>query len=159
MSFLKAARNPRGILTIEGACSRPTSFSFHDLASVHTYYQVPDVSKIDERLEGTAVRLRKLVDMAGPELAAQWLTVESEDGSFSISLPLKDTSDSALILYAKKKKPLERDEGGPVRFLIPFHPDGCTKVKGATRITLSAEKGRDTRPADSAEHAKLHAKD
>ena len=159
MAHRKAPRNPRGILTIEGACNRPTSFSFHDLASVHEYYQIPDVAKIDERLEGTGVRLRKLVDMTGPELAAAWITVESEDGQFAASLPLKDTAESAILIYAKKKKPLEREDGGPIRFIIPFLKDSCAKVKGATRMTISLEKGRDTRPSNAAEHAAIHAKD
>lgn len=159
MPFRKAKANTHGILTIEGECARATSFSYHDMVSLHSDYQVPDVSKIDARLKGTAIRLRGLVDIVGPDLAANWLTVESEDGLFSVSLPLREASETALIIFGLGKKPLERDAGGPVRFLIPFHPDNCTKVKGARRLTLTAEKGKDTRPGNKAEHQAIHADD
>ncbi|MFT7463973.1 MAG: DMSO/TMAO reductase YedYZ molybdopterin-dependent catalytic subunit [Pseudohongiellaceae bacterium] len=159
MPFRKAPANTHGILTIEGECARPTAFSYHDMANLHIDYQVPDVSKIDARMKGTAVRLRGLIDIAGPVMAAKWLTVESEDGKFSASLPLREASETALIIYGQGKKPLERDGGGPVRFIIPFHPDNCTKVKGASKISLTAEKGKDTRPSTAAEHKAIHAKD
>lgn len=159
MPFRKAPANTRGILTIEGECARPTAFSYHDMASLHSDYQVPDVSKIDARLKGTAVRLRALVESVGPDLSAAWLTVESEDGRFSASLPLREASETALIIFGQGKKPLDRDAGGPVRFVIPFHPDACTKVKGARRISLTAERGKDTRPSTAAEHRAIHADD
>jgi DMSO/TMAO reductase YedYZ molybdopterin-dependent catalytic subunit len=159
MPFRKAPSNSRGVLTIEGECARPTSFSYHDMASLHSDYQVPDVSKIDERLKGSAVRLRALIDMVGPDRSAKWLTVESEDGKFFVSLPLRDSSETALMIIGIGKQPLERDAGGPVRFIIPFHPDDCTKVKGARRISLTSERGRDTRPSTAAEHKAIHADD
>ncbi|MCB9898770.1 MAG: molybdopterin-dependent oxidoreductase [Planctomycetes bacterium] len=158
MPLRKAAPNARAVLTIEGACARPTGFSLHDLQTVHDYYQVPDVSKIDERLTGKAVRLRKLIDMVGPDFHCKYLTVHSEDGAYSICLPLEDTSRSALVIYeVKKGTPLGREQGGPVRFVIPYHPDKCTSVKGAVRMVVSEEPGPDSRPSDPVEHEKLHA--
>jgi DMSO/TMAO reductase YedYZ molybdopterin-dependent catalytic subunit len=156
MSHRKAKRNNRGILTIEGHCVRPTSFSYHDLGSIHEYYQVQDIAKVDERLKGTAVRLRKLIDLVGPEYNTQYITVESEDGQFSASLPIEEVSRTALVVYAMKKKPLEREEGGPVRFIIPFFGDKCANVKGAVRMVLSEEPGKDTRPSNAKDHAALH---
>ena len=157
MSPRKAARNTRAILTIEGTCSRPHAFSYHDLATVHEYYQVPDVSKVDERLRGKAVRLRKLIDMVGPSFHARHLTIESEDGQFSVCLPLAETARTALVVYELKGKPLERADGGPARFIVPFLGDRCANVKGAALIVLSELPGRDTRPSNAAEHAALHA--
>jgi len=159
MSHRKAKRNNRGILTIEGSCVRPMSFGIHELRSVHEYYQVKDVSKVDEKLKGSAVRLRKLIDLVGPEHHTKYITVESEDGKFAASLPLDEISRTALVIYSIKNKPLERDEGGPVRFVIPFYGDKCANVKGAVRMTLSEEPGRDTRPSNSQEHADLHEAD
>jgi DMSO/TMAO reductase YedYZ molybdopterin-dependent catalytic subunit len=159
MPFRKAPRSPHGILTIEGECDRPTHFSYEDLLGAHVDYQVPDVSKVDQRLKGVAVRLRTLLDEVGPSFHSKWITVESEDGKFSASLPLKDTRATALVIYGLSKKALERDAGGPVRFVIPFHPDDCTKVKGATRMVLSEERGRDTRPSNAAEHREIHKHD
>lgn len=159
MPSLKAAPNPRAVLTIEGACTRPRAFTYHDLATAHEDYQIKDLSKVDERLSGKAVRLRTLIDQAGPHMHAAWLTVESEDGKFAASLPLADVRRTAVIVYDDGGKPLERGDGGPVRFIIPFFDDKCANVKGATRYTISEEKGRDTRPSNKAEHDAIHADD
>lgn len=158
MALSKAPVKSNAVLVIEGDCARPAAFSFHDLRSIHEDYQVPDAAKVDQRLKGSAVRLRALLDLVGPGWHSRWLTVESEDGKFSVSLPLEETRASALVVYGLKNKPLERSDGGPVRFVVPFHPDDCTRVKGATRLIVSEERGRDTRPADSEEHRKLHAR-
>ncbi|GJM20950.1 MAG: hypothetical protein DHS20C15_08650 [Planctomycetota bacterium] len=155
----KAKSNPRSILTIEGACTRPRAFTYHDLASAHSDYQVDDLAKVDERLAGKAVRLRTLIDQAGPTMHAAWLTVESEDGKFSASLPLDDARRTAVIVYDLAGKPLERGDGGPVRFIIPFFDDKCANVKGSTRLTISEEQGRDTRPSNKTEHDAIHADD
>jgi len=158
MTLRKAARNTRAILTIEGECARPRAFTHHDLATVHDYYQVPDVSKVDERLKGKGVRLRKLVDLVGPAFHARFLTVESEDGTFSACLPLAETSRTAVVIYELKGKPLDRAEGGPVRFVIPFSGDACGNVKSAARITISEQPGRDTRPSQAAPQAAASAR-
>jgi 2-dehydropantoate 2-reductase len=157
MTHRKAARKPGAALVIEGACARPRAFSHYDLGQIHEYYQVDDIAKVDARLRGKAVRLRKLIDMVGPDFHAKYLTVESEDGKFSVSLPLAETMRTALLVYEMKGKPLDREEGGPVRFLIPFFPDACANVKGAARITVSEAPGRDTRPSNKQDHDALHA--
>ena len=159
MKARKAPRNTRAVLTIEGECARPTAFSYHDLASVHEDYQVADLSKVDERLKGRGVRLRKLIDIAGPGFDARYLTVQSEDGSFSACLPLDEISRTAVVVYELGGKPLEREDGGPVRFIIPFFPDRCANVKGATRMLVSEQPGEDTRPSNAREHAAIHAEE
>ena len=159
MPHRKAPRNTRAVVTVEGSCHRPTAFSYHDLAQMHSDYQIDDLSKVDERLEGKAVRLRALVDRAGPVLHTRYITVESEDGKFAASLPLHEVQRTAVVVYEKGGKPLSRDDGGPVRFIIPFFPDKCANVKGATQLTLSEKPGRDTRPSNAEEHAKIHADD
>lgn len=155
----KAPRNTRALITIEGECHRPQGFTFHDLDIVHEDYQIKDMAKIDERLKGQGVRLRGLIDQVGPGFYTKYLTVESEDGKFSACLPLEEISRTAVIIYGIKGKPLDREDGGPVRFVIPFYPDKCANVKGATRIVLSEKPGKDTRPTTPAEHAKIHADD
>jgi len=157
MPHRKAPRKPGAALVIEGDCARPTAFTHYDLGQIHPDYQVDDVSKVDQRLEGKAVRLRKLVDIVGPGFYSKFITVESEDGKFSASLPLDETMRTAIVIYEKKGKPLDRDSGGPVRFVIPFHPDKCTAVKGAVHMVISEQPGRDTRPSNAKEHEALHA--
>ena len=154
----KATRNPHALFVIEGDCQRPQAASRLDLAEIHAYYQIADLATVDERLSGRAVRLRKLIDLAGPGYGTEWLTVESLDGGYSVSLPLAETARTAVIVYERDGKPLEPEDGGPARFLVPFHPDACVNVKSIARIVISRERGRDTRPADRAAHQAHHAK-
>ena len=93
----------------------------------------------------------------GPDFHAKHIIIESEDGKYSVSIPLAETMRTALVVYELKKKTLSRDDGGPLRFLIPFSGDACTSVKGAARMTLSEQPGKDTRPAHKRDHEALHA--
>jgi len=151
MPARKAPRNPHALFTIEGDVQRPQGFSYLDLAEIHPYYQLADLSTVDEKLSGKAVRLRKLLDIAGPGYGTQWLTVESIDGKFAASLPMADVARTAVLVYEKDGKPLEREEGGPVRFIVPYYPDACANVKAVGRILVSRDRGRDTRPSQRAD--------
>lgn len=149
-TFRKAPRNPHGLFAIEGEVERPQAFSHLDLQEVHRYYQVPDLSLVDERLSGRGVRLRRLLDLVGPVYGTRFLTIESADGGFSASLPLEEVARTALVVYERDGKPLPLDQGGPARFVVPYHPDACVNVKALGRIVVSRERGRDTRPSQSA---------
>lgn len=153
-SSRKAPRNPHGLFAIEGEVERPQSFSSLDLQEIHRYYQVPDLSLVDERLSGKAVRLRRLLDLVGPVYGTQYLTIESADGGFSASLPIAEVGRTALIVYERDGKPLPLDQGGPTRFLVPYHPDACVNVKALGRIVVSRKPGRDTRPSQTQGAAK-----
>ena len=141
------AINAHGLFSIEGACVRPHRFSHLDLKSIHRYYQIDDLSKVDERLTGKGVRLRKLIDLAGADPKAGFLVAHSEDGAFTATLPM-DVAKSAIIIYERKGKALDRAEDGPVRLVVPFHPDKCGNVKGLGRLVVSHEPGDDTKKHD-----------
>jgi DMSO/TMAO reductase YedYZ molybdopterin-dependent catalytic subunit len=146
MSTRKAARSPHALFTIEGDCHRPQGFSHLDLTEVHPYYQVADLSTVDEKLAGKGVRLRKLLDLAGPGYGTQWLTFESIEG-FSACLPLEEIAKTGVLVYEKGGKPLSPEDGGPVRLVVPYHPDKCANVKSLARIVVSKERREDTRPS------------
>lgn len=150
MTHRQAARNPHGLFSIEGECLRPRAFSRLDLAELHSDYQVEDVGLVDETLAGKGVRLRKLIDLVGPEPGAGWLTVESADGSFSATLPLHETGRTAMIVYEKDGQPLAREDGGPARFVIPYFADRCANVKAVGKLIVTRSPGRDTRPSGKA---------
>ena len=126
---------------------------------MHEYYQVPDVAKVDEKLSGKAVRLRKLIDIAGPDYGTRYVTIESMDEEFSVCLDMAETARTALLIYERGGKPIAYEDGGPVRFVVPFHPDACVNVKSVGRIVISREPGKDTRPSNREQHEALHAKD
>lgn len=148
-SYRKAPRNPHGLFAIEGEVERPQSFSYLDLQEVHRYYQVADLSLMDERLAGKGVRLRRLLDLVGPVYGTRFLTIESADGGFSASVPIGEVGRTALIVYELAGKPLPLDQGGPARFVVPYHPDACLNVKALGRIVVGRERGRDTRPSQA----------
>jgi DMSO/TMAO reductase YedYZ molybdopterin-dependent catalytic subunit len=152
-----AARTSHALFSIEGDCQRPQSFSWLDLQEVHKYYQVDDLATVDETLSGKGVRLRKLLDMAGPGYGTAWLTFESIEG-FTACLPLDEIGRTGIIQYEKGGKQLAVEDGGPARLIVPYFPDKCANVKALKRILISREPVKDTRPSTKGEHEKLHAK-
>ena len=157
MTDKRATRTPHALFLIEGDCHRPQAFSLLDLQEIHPYYQVADLATVDEQLAGKGVRLRKLVDLAGPGYGTQWLTFESIEG-FSACLPLDEIARTGVIVYEKGGKPLAPDDGGPARLVVPYYPDKCANVKSLARIVISKEPLEDTRPSTRSEHDKVHAK-
>ena len=90
-----------------------------------------------------------------PQTEATHITVESNDGSFSASVPLAAVVDSGVVLYRLGCESLPEQQGGPFRFLITDAQtcaaggaDLCANVKFVGRIALSAAPGRDTRPLE-----------
>jgi 2-dehydropantoate 2-reductase len=135
----------------------PTSLRFEDLARIPAPDQVADVASIVPGRAGRAVRLAALLDRAAASKTARFLHITSKDPSFAVSLPLDEVL-GALVVYALGDAPLPESKGGPFRLLVPGHADECVHVKQLARIELSDAPGRDTRPKDDAEHAKLHQK-
>jgi DMSO/TMAO reductase YedYZ molybdopterin-dependent catalytic subunit len=119
--------------------------------------QVLDVSLLVPGRAGRGVRLAALIEKAGGASGAQFLNIASQDPSFLISIPLAEAG-GALVVYALGDAPLPAAKGGPFRLLLPGHADECVNVKQLASIELSDRPGRDTRPKDDAEHAKLHKK-
>jgi len=157
MADQKAIRSPHALFVIEGECHRPQPFSLLDLQEIHPYYQVADLATVDETLSGKGVRLRKLIDLAGPDYGTQWLTFESIEG-FSACLPLEEIARTAVVVYEKGGKPLSIEDGGPARLVVPYYPDKCANVKALARIVISKLPQKDTRPSTKAAHETLHAK-
>lgn len=139
---------------IEGA---PLALRFEDCARFPVADQVGDVAALVPGRRGGAVRLAALLARVRPSERARWLDVRSSDPGFAVSLPLAELGD-ALVLYSQDGAPLPPEKGGPFRLLVPGHPDECVHVKGVAALELAPERGRDTRPVDDAEHAKLHQK-
>lgn len=151
------------VLTIDGEVDRPQQLTFDALAGLAEPYQVIDVSRLDPKRAGDAVRLEGLLAAVGVKPAARWLTLHATCDDFHASIPLDAVRDRAIVLYRLAGEPLPVKAGGPFRFFIPdfaachtHEVDECANVKFVDRIELSAERGQDNRPAEEREHAELH---
>jgi 2-dehydropantoate 2-reductase len=138
-------------ITIEGAIGQGRSFTRETLAALPLEGRISDVSIIEPRRQGEAVRLSCLLDDAQPDDAATHVTLHSADG-FSASIPITEVRESGLIIYQLDGQELPDAAGGPFRFLIPnaaecrtAELDACANVKSLARIELTAGKGTDTR--------------
>jgi DMSO/TMAO reductase YedYZ molybdopterin-dependent catalytic subunit len=140
-------------LEICGRVRQPGIFDFAALTRLPG--QIDDIATLVPGRSGGAVRLVSLLDAVHPDAEATHITVESNDGSFSASVPLAAVIDSSVVLYRVGSQALPEQQGGPFRFLITDAQacatggaDLCANVKFVGRIALSAGPGRDTRPGE-----------
>ncbi len=153
------------ILRIDGAVENPLTLGFDDLRALPESDQVVDVSRFQAKRRGDGVTLEGILRLAVPRAEANYLTLHAERDDFHVSIPLEATRGEGIVVYRDGDLPIGPDQGGPFRFLIrdpaACHTDeldDCANVKYLDRIELTVRRGRDTRPADEAEHAALHAR-
>jgi DMSO/TMAO reductase YedYZ molybdopterin-dependent catalytic subunit len=154
------------VLRIDGEVENPLSLSFADLAAIEGPFRVPDVSRIDPKRKGDAVRLAGLLERARPKSTVQYLTLHSSTDDFHASIPLAAIRERAILIYRLDGRPVPASAGGPVRFFIPDFAachtdevDECANVKFVDRIELTAQRGFDNRPHDAKEHVDLHERE
>lgn len=154
------------VLRVDGAVERALDLSFEDLRALPEADQVPDVSRFQPNRRGDGVALEALLRLAVPTAEANYLTLHAARDDFHVSIPLAATRGEGVVVYRDGDRPLAPEQGGPVRFLIrdpsachTSELDDCANVKYLDRIELSVRRGRDTRPADEASHAALHARE
>jgi len=153
------------LLKIEGAVEQTLELTFDDLAALPLSAQVLDVSRFQPTRRGDGVLLEPLLERSRPKPEANYLTLHADRDDFHVSIPLDAVRAECVIVFRIGDQPLNVDQGGPIRFLIrnpsachTSELDECANVKYLSRIELSIRRGRDTRPADEAAHAALHAK-
>jgi DMSO/TMAO reductase YedYZ molybdopterin-dependent catalytic subunit len=152
-------------LIIEGDVESPASLSFADLSAMSESAQVRDVSRLDAKRQGDAVRFSALLELVRPRAGVRYLTLHASNDDFHASIPLDSVRDRAILIYRLNGDPLPQSAGGPLRFFIPdfaachtAEVDECANVKFVDRIELSVERGQDNRPQDEKQHAEIHKK-
>jgi DMSO/TMAO reductase YedYZ molybdopterin-dependent catalytic subunit len=151
-------------LKIDGEVEQSLQLSLSDLAGIDADQQIGDVSRLDPKRRGCAVRLAAVLQRAGVKPAARYITLHSSADDFHASVPLESVRERGIIIYRLVEGgPLPAASGGPFRFFIPDYAachsaevDECANVKFVDRIELSAQRGYDNRPADEGTHAQLH---
>jgi hypothetical protein len=139
-----------------GKLAKEVSVEFSECSSMPPSDRIEDVASLLPGRTGRAVRLAPFLERIGTK-GARYLNVVSQDPAFAVSIPLTE-AEGALVLYGLGEEPLPEDQGGPFRLLVPGHPDECVHVKQVALLELSDRPGRDTRPKDDTEHAKIHKK-
>ncbi|HMF36501.1 MAG TPA: molybdopterin-dependent oxidoreductase, partial [Isosphaeraceae bacterium] len=152
------------LLLVDGAVENRLELRFADLAALPASQQVPDVSRFHAKRQGAGVALEAILALAGPRAEANYLTLHADRDDFHVSVPLAAVRAEGIVVYHRAGETLGIDQGGPIRFLIrdpaACHTDeldDCANVKYLSRIELSVRRGRDTRPQNEEEHAKLHS--
>jgi DMSO/TMAO reductase YedYZ molybdopterin-dependent catalytic subunit len=155
--------NKETLLRVDGHVSQPLRLSLADLAGLPSDQQIADVSRFHPKRQGDGVALEAILALARPLPAADYLTLHAEQDDFHVSVPLAAVRSEGIVVYHRGGEPLSNEQGGPIRFLIrdpaACHTDeldDCANVKYVNRIELSIGRGRDTRPRNDEEHAKLH---
>jgi DMSO/TMAO reductase YedYZ molybdopterin-dependent catalytic subunit len=153
-------------LVVDGEVERALSLSFDDLSAIDAASQIVDVSRIDAKRRGDAVKFEVLVTLAQPKASVRYVTLHASADDFHASIPLSAVLERAILIYRLDGQPLSSASGGPVRFFIPdfaacntHEVDECANVKFLDRIEFSASAGRDNRPHDAQEHAELHERE
>lgn len=148
------------LLETKGQVANPLALSFEALQKLPG--QIADVSKLIPGREGGGVRLSTVLAAAKPSKTATYITLETNDGDYSASVPLEAVADKGIIVYHLRNAPISKEKGGPVRFFIEdvdscgiAEVDKCANVKHLGRLILGP-KGRDTRPQTPRAHKELH---
>jgi DMSO/TMAO reductase YedYZ molybdopterin-dependent catalytic subunit len=151
------------VLKVDGAVKRPLALKRTDLDALPESAQVLDVSRFHPTRQGDGVCLDAILDVAGVEAQANYITLHAERDDFHVSVPLESLRGQGIVVYRLGPEPLSDRQGGPIRFLIrdpsackSSELDECANVKYLSRIELTERRGRDTRPADESAHAALH---
>lgn len=154
------------LLTVDGAVETALQLSYDDLRSLPGAEEVLDISRFHPNRQGDGVSLDSLLRHARPRPEANYLTLHASRDDFHVSIPLREVRGEGVVVFRRGEEPLSHAQGGPVRFIIKDpaachtdEMDDCANVKYLDRIELTVRKGRDTRPADDAAHASLHAKE
>jgi DMSO/TMAO reductase YedYZ molybdopterin-dependent catalytic subunit len=118
LSFADLRRMPRAALTRDFQCV--------------TGWRVTDVA-------WAGVRLRDVIDAAGPHRDARAVRFVSFDGAYSESLTLGQARrDDVLVAYELEGEPLSSDHGGPARLYVgPMY--GYKSLKWLSKIQLTAD--------------------
>lgn len=96
--------------------------------------QVPDVSTLVPKRQGSGVYLREIVNLLHPDPQARVVLVAS-DGMVSGPTPVGELG-RAVVVYLQGGLELPANSGGPFRVFVPEGESACANVKGLARIEL-----------------------
>ena len=87
------------ILRVDGEVERQLELQAGDLAAIDAAFQIADVSQLDPKRKGRAVRLAGVLQLAGAKSEAKYLTLHASHDDFHASIPLAEVRDRAVLIY------------------------------------------------------------
>jgi DMSO/TMAO reductase YedYZ molybdopterin-dependent catalytic subunit len=139
-------------LKVDGEVESPRTFSREQIAGLGDDSLIADVSQLEPRRQGQAVRLGAILEQVAPTPSATHLTLHASTDDFAASIPLDQVQELGILIFEINGSGLAASDGGPFRFLIPnaaacktAEVDACANVKFLDRIELTAGPGKDTR--------------
>jgi DMSO/TMAO reductase YedYZ molybdopterin-dependent catalytic subunit len=118
--------------------------SWDELGDFETF----EASEVAGGFAGEAVRLAGLIDRAHPLDAATHCTVASDDGHYRASIPLNDLRDKGWLIFRLDGEALPRDQGGPLRLVVPEGRTLCWNVKAVIEVRFTEGSESDSVPAN-----------
>src|SRR5262245_11016142 len=106
------------VLTVDGNVARPLRLSLADLDALPESARVRDVSRFHPTRQGDGVTLESILESAGVQPGANYLTLHADRDDFHVSVPLREVRDQGIVVYRLGQAELGPDHGGPFRFLI-----------------------------------------
>ncbi len=116
-------------LKVTGQVDHPLTFSYVDLLRLPLFEQYVTIACVSNPVGGplvgnalwTGVRLRQILEMAGPEAGASQIVGRSVDG-FTVGFPTAwalDPSREPMVVVGMNRKPLPAQHGYPARLIVP----------------------------------------
>jgi len=109
--------------TIDGEVEKPQTLEWNDILSLPKTVQTADFhcvegwSVLNNKWEG--VTFKTIVEETNPKPEAKHVLFSCGDG-YTTSLPITDLlNDDVLLAYKLNGKPLEPENGGPLRLIVP----------------------------------------
>jgi len=131
-------------LTIDGMVSRPTTLGFADVLALDRQDQTTDFHCVEgwsvPDVPWNGVRLARILDLAGADPMATYLTFDSAGGIYRESLPMSVAGEERTLLgYGVAGSTLPLAHGFPLRLVVP-RLLGYKNAKYLTRIELTDQQ-------------------
>jgi DMSO/TMAO reductase YedYZ molybdopterin-dependent catalytic subunit len=109
---------------------------------------IPDLGAVADGFVGRAVPMWAVIDRARPDRRAAYVTVESDDGFYKASIPLRELAEKGWLAHALGEGPLPREQGGPLRVVLLQGRTLCWNVKSVVELRFTAQPEPDGVPDD-----------
>lgn len=133
-------------LRVSGLVARHGELAYEEIARLDG--SIPDLGAVADGFVGRAVPMRAVIDRSRPDRRATYITVESDDGFYRASIPLRELAEKGWLAHSLGEGPLPRERGGPLRVVVPRGRTLCWNVKSVAELRFTAQPEPDGVPDD-----------